>query len=130
MRLVALALGALLAATTFATAQTAGTLTGKVVDVATYVTKDHNMDSMKGHAMSGGDHAMGSSSMGSMKDEGMKPECGMLGVLANGKITLVSTQMGSETAAALCKSLNKTVTLSGKSYTEAGMTVFLVDSVK
>jgi pentapeptide MXKDX repeat protein len=34
-----------------ANAQTSTTISGKIVDLATYVTHDHNMDAMKGHAM-------------------------------------------------------------------------------
>jgi hypothetical protein len=40
-------------------AQTNTTISGKLVDLVTYVTRDHNMAAMKGdHAMAGGDHAM------------------------------------------------------------------------
>jgi hypothetical protein len=40
-------------------AQTNSTISGKLVDLVTYVTRDHNMSAMKGdHAMAGGDHAM------------------------------------------------------------------------
>ncbi|MFN2461891.1 MAG: hypothetical protein ABR591_14615, partial [Candidatus Velthaea sp.] len=42
-----------LGVTGYASAQTPTQLTGKVVDLATYVTKDHNMDAMHGTAMHG-----------------------------------------------------------------------------
>ena len=152
---VLLALVCLIGATAgIASAQTAGTLTGKIVDIATYVTKDHNMDSMKAgdhgasgampsdhgasdtmssdHGSSGStarDHAM-SRSMSGDHAMGHAEECHMVGLLANATITLLSTQMGSSTGAALCARLNKTATITGKSYSQAGITVFLVDSIK
>jgi predicted porin len=119
----------LFATASVASAQTAVTLTGKIVDAATYVTSDHNMDSMtmKEHgstSMSGSmssSHAMGNA---------MKEECGILGLLSQGKLTLLASQMGSQTSATVCNALGKTVTLSGKTYTRAGLTVFLVGSLK
>jgi hypothetical protein len=42
-------------------AQTNSTISGKLVDLVTYVTGDHKMGAMKsGDAMAGGDHAMAS----------------------------------------------------------------------
>jgi hypothetical protein len=151
-----LALGSFLVATaTVATAQTPATLTGKVVDVATYVTRDHNMDSMMksspampgGHEMAAsttGNHMMPGASPAAMSNDhamsasmpdnhGMndttKEECRMLGLLANGHITLLSSQMGSDVAARLCGKLNKTIVITGKSYSQSGTTVFLVDKL-
>lgn len=129
MKIFASVLVAILTTAPLASAQSAGTLSGKIVDAATYVTSDHNMDSMKmkehgSSSMSGSmnnEHAMG---------ESMKEGCRTLGVLSRGKLTVVATQMGSPMAAALCSALGKTVTLSGKSYTRGGFSVFLVDSIK
>jgi hypothetical protein len=112
-----------------ASAQTAATLTGKIVDAATYVTSDHNMDSMKMNEH--GSTSMSSSMSGShaMSNES-KEECRTLGVLAGGKLTLLATQIGSQASSGLCSALGKTVTLSGKSYSRAGLRIFLVDSIK
>lgn len=151
-----LALGGIFVATmAIVSAQTTGTLTGTIVDVATYVTKDHNMDSMmkSGHAMSGdrsmsgstsgehmmaggshavpaSDHAMADSMSGDRTHNGTKEACHMLGLLASGHITLLASQTGSSAAAELCGRLNKTVTVTGKSYTQAGATIFLVDRLQ
>jgi hypothetical protein len=110
-------------------AQTNSTISGKLVDLVTYVTRDHNMSAMKGdhamamaggdHAMAGGDHAMA-----------MAPaSCPALGVVSSkGKVILVSAEQGSATAKDLCSKLNANVTLTGTSYSQGGATVFVVTS--
>ena len=108
-----------------ALAQTTSTLSGKLVDVATYVTKDHNMDAMQG-AMKGETMHSDAKKSEAMKDEHMGP-CPALGlVTAKGAIYLVVTQMESAAGASLCKKMNSAVTLSGKLYSQGGMNVILV----
>jgi hypothetical protein len=127
-------------------AQTTSTLSGKLVDIITYVTQDHNMSAMKGdHAMAGGDHAMAGDDHAMTADHAMAGDdhamtadhamamapasCPALGVVSSkGKVTLVSAKAGSATAADLCKKLNADVTLTGTLYTQAGTTVFVVSS--
>jgi predicted porin len=129
MKAVAAMLVAVFGMASAASAQTAGTLTGKIVDAATYVTSDHNMDSMK---MKEHSSTSMSGSMSSSHEMGnaVKEECGTLGILSQGRLTLLATQIGSQTSATVCNALGKTVTLSGKTYTRAGLTVFLVGSIK
>ncbi|GAC1535243.1 MAG: hypothetical protein NVS2B17_05340 [Candidatus Velthaea sp.] len=142
MKRLAMAL-ALASLTTAAASAQATSLTGKVVDLATYVTRDHNMDamhgSMKGDAMKGdamkGDAMKGDAMKGdAMKGDAMKgdamhesacPE--VLGLATtSGKTYVLATQMGSSKRADLCKAIGKTTTLNGKSYSQGGTTVFLV----
>jgi hypothetical protein len=120
------ALGSLVCALALpAAAQENKTLTGKLVDFTTYVTHDHNMDSM--HAMKGeampGDHAMAGG-------HAMAASCPMLGIVSGGKVYAVATQMGTSAQSDLCKKLNSQVTLEGKLYSQGGASVFLVSSVK
>ncbi len=102
------------------------TMSGKLVDIATYITHDHNMDSM--HAMSGGamsgDHMMAGASA---KDDHMSARtCPTLGLVTSlGRVYLVATQMGASNNANLCKKINTAVTLSGKVYSQGGMNVLL-----
>ena len=119
-------------------------VTGKLVDVATYVTHDHNMDSM--HVMAG-DHSMKGDSMkgDSMKGDSMKGDhmmsdvsakehaavCPALGVVTDaGRVYLVATQMGQALGADLCRHINSTVTLSGRIFAQGGTSVFLVKAIK
>ena len=124
-------------------------VTGKLVDVATYVTHDHNMDSM--HMMAS-DHSMKGESMkgdsmkgDSMKGESMKGDhmmsdasakghaavCPALGVVTDaGRVYLVATQMGQALGADLCRHINSTVTLSGRIFAQGGTSVFLVKAIK
>jgi hypothetical protein len=101
-------------------AQTATTISGKVVDLATYMTRDHNMDAMKmSHSMS----------TDSMRSEGMAASScpATLGlVTSSGRVYLLATQMGSAKAETLCKSVGQTASLSGTVYTHGGMTALLV----
>ena len=128
MRLVSVMLATLAVTISVASAETTSTLSGKIVDVATYVTSDRNMDSMKmkqhGSVVSGSmndDHTMGM---------GTKEECRTLGVLSQGRLTLLAAQIGSQMSSALCTALGRTATVSGRTYTRAGVTVFLVESIK
>ncbi|HEY5341444.1 MAG TPA: hypothetical protein VIK27_10485 [Candidatus Aquilonibacter sp.] len=114
-------------------AQSTSTISGKLVDIATYVTKDHNMDAMKGehamagdHAMAGGDHAMAGGG------HAMAPaSCPPLGVVStSGRVIMVAAQQGSPTAKELCAQINGNVTLVGTTYSQGGTTVFLVSSAK
>jgi hypothetical protein len=129
-------------------AQTNSTISGKLVDLVTYVTKDHNMGAMKGdhamaggdhamaggdHAMAGGDHAMAGSDhamAGSDHAMAMAPaSCPALGVVSSkGKVTMVSAEQGSATAKNLCAKLDANVTLTGTWYNQGGTSVFLVTS--
>ena len=136
-------------------AQTTSTISGKLVDIVTYVSKDHNMGAMKGdhamasgdHAMASGDHAMASSDHAmASSDNAMAggdhamaggdhamatapASCPPLGIVSStGKVILVSAEQGSSTAKDLCKKLNAAVTLTGTTYTQGGTTVFLVSS--
>jgi hypothetical protein len=124
-------------------AQTSSTLSGKLVDFATYVTKDHNMDAMKGdhamkggdHAMAGGDHAMagGDHAMagGDHAMAGAPESCPALGLVSSSrKIVIVAAQQGSATAKELCAKVNADVTLTGVTYSQGGSSVFLVNSLK
>lgn len=129
---------------TAAHAQTTATVSGKIVDLATFMTHDHNMDSMKpSHdAMSGdGMHAdsmksdsMGSSSMSSDSMHGSTMAAAscpatLALVTGSGKVYLLVTEMGtagSARAQALCKFLGTTTSLSGSVYTQGGMTALLV----
>jgi hypothetical protein len=104
----------------------AETFSGKVVDLATYVTRDHNMDAMRGamgHAMKGSMH--GGSPMG----HACPPT---LGLVAHGGVSLylLVTQMGSKTGDALCKLVDKTVTLDATPYEQGGIRALLVSTVK
>ncbi|GAC1583567.1 MAG: hypothetical protein NVS3B28_03230 [Candidatus Velthaea sp.] len=132
MKRLAMAL-ALASLTTAAASAQATSLTGKVVDLATYVTRDHNMDamhgSMKGDAMKGdamkGDAMKGDAMKGDAMHESACPE--VLGLATtSGKTYVLATQMGSSKRADLCKAIGKTTTLNGKSYSQGGTTVFLV----
>ncbi len=122
-------------------AQEATAVTGKLVDIATYVTHDHNMDSMQamkhdsmsGKAMAHGsqmaDHAMsGSMSGGSMKGGHMaSTACPAMGIVDDaGRVYLVATQMETSKGRDLCRKMNSKVSLAGKLYTQGGMSVLLV----
>jgi hypothetical protein len=124
-------------------AQTNSTISGKLVDLVTYVTGDHKMGAMKsGDAMAGGDHAMASGDHAMAMAGGdhamagddhamaMAPaSCPALGVVSSkGKVILVSAEQGSATAKDLCSKLNANVTLTGTSYSQGGATVFVVTS--
>ena len=108
-------------------AQTTSTISGKLIDIVTYVTKDHNMDVMKSaraiaggnNAIAGGDHAMA-----------IAPALGpTLGIVSpKGKIILVSAEQGSPTAKNLCNKLNVDAKLTGAVYAQGGTTVFVVSS--
>jgi hypothetical protein len=143
-----------------ALAQSNSTLSGKLVDFTTYITKDHNMDAMKGdhamamaggdHAMAAGDHAMsGDHAMASgdqamaagdhamsgdhamASGDAMATVCPALGIVSgSNKIVMVAAQQGSATAKDLCAKLNSTVTLTGAVYSQGGSSVFLVSSIK
>lgn len=110
-----------------ADAQTTSTISGKLVDIVTYLTKDHNMGTMKSdHAMAGGNNAMA----GDDHAMAMAPaSCPSLGIiLSKGKVILVSAEQGSSTAEVLCSKLNTDVKLTGIAYTQGGTTVFVVSS--
>jgi len=95
------------------------TLSGKLVDVATYVTHDHNMDSM--HAMKGD----------AMKGEAMEKACPTLGLVSDsGRVYLVSTQMGESLESKLCKKIDAKVSLAGKVFEQGGMSVLLVSALR
>ncbi len=145
--LVTAALGLGLSAS--AGAQSNTTLTGKLVDIATYMTKDHNMDAMhgmkgeaaKGDAMKGdamkGDAMKGDAMKGdAMKGDAMKgdhaaADCPALGlVTSSGKVFFVASQMGTPMGASLCKKVNSNVTLSGAGYSQAGASLRLVSALK
>jgi len=121
-------------------AQSTSTISGKLVDIATYVTKDHNMDAMKGehamagdHAMAGGDHAMagGDHAMAGGGHAMAPASCPPLGVVStSGRVIMVAAQQGSPTAKELCAQINGNVTLVGTTYSQGGTTVFLVSSAK
>ena len=102
----------------------AETVSGKIVDLATYVTRDHNMDAM--HA------SMPSKSSGSMHEGAMMPHAcpPTLGLVTNngGGLYLLVTQMGTKTAETLCKKLDKNVTLSGTTYEKNGLQALLVSA--
>ncbi len=133
----------LMLALTIPSAAQETSVTGKLVDVATYVTRDHNMDSM--HAMKGGsmsgDHAMSGASPGAdhaMSGDSIKGDhmtaaaaCPPLGIVTDaGRVYAVATQMGVSMKSDLCKKLDSTVSLTGKLYTQGGMSVFLVTTIK
>jgi hypothetical protein len=100
------------------------TLSGKLVDVATYVTHDHNMDSM--HAMKG-DAMKGDA----MKGEAMEKACPTLGLVSDsGRVYLVSTQMGESLESKLCKKIDAKVSLAGKVFEQGGMSVLLVSALR
>ena len=115
-------------------AQTNSTISGKLVDLVTYVTSDHKMGAMKGndamaggdHAMAGGDHAMA----GGDHAMAMAPtSCPALGVVSSkGKVIMVSAAPDSATAKDLCSKLNANVTLTGTTYNQGGTSVFVVTS--
>jgi hypothetical protein len=126
-------------------AQTSATISGKLVDLVTYVTSDHKMGAMKGgdamaggdhamamagddHAMAGGDHAMAMA--GGDHAMAMAPaSCPALGVVTSkGKVIMVSAEPGSATAKDLCSKLNANVTLTGTTYNQGGTSVFVVSS--
>jgi hypothetical protein len=115
-------------------AQSNAIISGKLVDLVTYVTRDHHMGAMKGdHAMAGGDHAMamaGDDHAMAGGDQAMAPaSCPPLGVVSSkGKVILVSAEQGSATAKDLCSKINANVTLNGTSYSQGGTTVFVVTS--
>jgi hypothetical protein len=104
----------------------AETFSGKIVDLATYVTRDHNMDAM--HA------AMPEKSGGAMHEGDMMAHAcpPALGLVTNngGGLYLLVTQMGTKTAGTLCKNLDKNVTLSGTPYEKSGLRAFLVSSIR
>ncbi|MDQ6942362.1 MAG: hypothetical protein M3169_07570 [Candidatus Eremiobacteraeota bacterium] len=111
----------------------ADTVSGTVVDLATYVTHDHNMDAMHG-SMSGAMHgAMPEKTGGAMHEDSMaKHPCpATLGLVTHGGagLYLLVTQMGSKTAQTLCGKLDKTVSIGGTSYEKGGMHALLVSSV-
>lgn len=114
-------------------------VTGKLVDVATYVTHDHNMDSMhmmaSDHSMKGesmkGDSMKGEHMMSDASAKGHAAVCPALGVVTDaGRVYLVATQMGQALGADLCRHINSTVTLSGRIFAQGGTSVFLVKAIK
>lgn len=114
-------------------AASAETLSGQIVDLGTYVTRDHNMDAMHGSmsgsksmahgAMTGHDAMAGHDAM----SHACPPA---LGLVTNGGagLYLLVTQMGGKTSETLCKSLGRTVKLQGTTYDKNGMHAILVDS--
>lgn len=104
----------------------AAAISGTVVDVATYITHDHNMDAMHGSMA-----AMKHDSMGAMKGRA-HPCPPALGLTTNGglQVFLLATQIGSTAASALCAKLDKTATIDGTVYEKGGMRVLLVSAVK
>jgi hypothetical protein len=121
-------------------AQTTSTISGKLIDIVTYVTKVHNIGAMKSdHAMAGGDNAMargdhamadGDNAMAGDHAMAMVPaSCPSLGIVSSeGKVILVSPEQGSSTAKNLCNKLNADVKLTGTAYTQGDTTVFVVSS--
>jgi len=116
-------------ATTAADAQTATTFSGKIVDLATYITRDHNMDAMKMHPgnMKSGE-MQGDSMHGDTTKSDAASNCpSTLGLVTSaGRIYLLATQMGSSAMQSLCKRIGKATSLSGTAYTQGGMSVLLV----
>lgn len=138
----------------------AATLDGKVVDLGTYLTHDHNMDAMHGHAamanhtamaghdamaghtaMAGHDAMAGHTAMAGhdamaghtamAAHDAMGAACPTLGLVTNaGGTYLLVTQMGSSTSAALCKKVGQSVHLDGTAYSQNGMRAFLVAGAK
>ena len=103
----------------------AETVSGKIVDLATYVTRDHNMDAM--HA------SMPSTSSGSMHEGAMMMPHACpptLGLVTNngGGLYLLVTQMGTKTVETLCKKLDKNVTVNGTTYEKSGLRALLVSA--
>ncbi len=103
-------------------AASAETLGGQVVDLSTYVTRDHNMDAM---------HMPAKQPMGhdAMAHESMGHACPpALGLVTHGGagLYLLITQMGTKTGETLCKKLGRTVKLEGTVYDKSGMHAFLV----
>jgi hypothetical protein len=104
----------------------AETVSGKIVDLATYVTRDHNMDAM---------HASMRGKSSAMMHEGtmMTRACpSTLGLVTNNGVGLylLVTQMGTKTAETLCKNLDKNVTVSGTTYEKSGVRALLVSSTQ
>nr|MDQ6926069.1 hypothetical protein [Candidatus Eremiobacteraeota bacterium] len=107
-------------------AASAETLTGQVVDLGTYVTRDHNMDAMHGSmpAKKSMDHD-------SMAHESMGHACPpTLGLVTHGGAGLyvLITQMGTKTGEMLCKKIGRSVKLEGTVYDKNGMHAFLVSA--
>jgi hypothetical protein len=104
----------------------AETVSGKIVDLATYVTRDHNMDAM--HAsMPGKSSAM--MHEGAMMPHACPPALGL--VTNNGVgLYLLVTQMDTKTAETLCRNLDKNVTVSGTTYEKSGLRALLVSSTQ
>ena|SRR5579863_2974066 len=117
-------------ATTTAHAQTATTISGQIVDLATYITRDHNMDSIKMHdgRMNSGSKQAESMHGEAMKDAATASNCpSTLGLVTSaGRIYLLATQMGSGTIQSLCKQIGNTTNVSGTAYTQGGMSALLV----
>jgi hypothetical protein len=111
----------------------AETFSGKVVDLATYVTRDHNMDSMHG-SMGGAMHGSMPGKGGAMHEGAMAahPCPPTLGLATNdgAGLYLLVTQMGSKTAQLLCKKLDKSVAIGGTAYEKNGLRALLVSSVR
>lgn len=125
-RLLAFSLAIAALGATVPSAASAATFSGTVVDVATFVTRDHNMDAMHGSM-----GAMKHESMGAMKGAG-HPCPPALGLATNGglQVYLLAPQMGSATGASLCAKLDKTATVDGTVYEKGGMRALLVSSVR
>ncbi len=116
-------------------AASAETVSGQVVDLGTYVTRDHNMDAM--HGSMSGKHSMGNDSMPGHEAMGgrdaMSHPCpSTLGLVKKdgAGLYLLVTQMGSTTGQTLCKRVGRNVTLDGTAYNKNGMNAFLVRTAK
>jgi hypothetical protein len=102
----------------------AETVSGKIVDLATYVTMDHNKDAM---------HTSMSSKSGGAMHEGamMARACPpVLGLVTNDHVGLylLVTRMGTKTAETLSKKLDQNVTIKGTTYEKSGLSALLVSS--
>jgi hypothetical protein len=104
----------------------AETISGKIVDLGTYVTRDHNMDAM--HTSMPG-KSRGAVHGGAMIPHACPPTLGL--VTNNGAgLYLLVTQMGTNVTGTLCKSLDKNVTVSGTTYEKSGLRALLVSSTR
>ncbi len=125
MNKYALGIVAALVLTVAAAHAQASTLSGKIVDLATYVTHDHNMDAMKmSHSTS--DIAMKGDAMHAESTAVTNCPASLGLVTSSGRVYLLATQMGSTKAQALCTQMGKTASISGTVFSQGGMTALLV----
>ena len=120
----------------------AATISGTLVNVATYVTGDATASTLNMGAMMGANGHMAGANTGMMTNGGYggmmngAQGSGMygcrsdLGLLApNGDLYLLVTESANSSTAGLCRDLGQRVTIDGAVFTKGGIRVLRVDTI-